>query len=364
MNKLAIISNIPTLYTNNFLKEMRKNNFEVMSYFYKKTNSERNWDIEPDNKIVILENELISKHFKSIQYMKILINHLEEYKPSHLLIGGFSNIVNYLIYKWAKINNIKIIFFTELSRKNGVVRKKSLFTKLINHLYKNIDICITHSQESYDQFSNTFGFNKKVRLGAYPCDLSEYRNLPIRDIGKNAKIIFPNRLIDIYNPLFFIEIVKVVSQKYPSVKFYMNSDGDLRQNIKDQIEKIGVSDKIIFLPKVKKVEDLIKIYSEMDIMVLPAKFSNGNFTIKECMAAGIKLVISRNINGSGKFIFNKKNGFNLPLKVDEFVAAIETYLENNNTIKHAVINRRISNRFDTNKVAKCLALELKNLYEK
>ncbi|MEK6405913.1 MAG: hypothetical protein AABN34_03005 [Acidobacteriota bacterium] len=44
------------------------------------------------------------------------------------------------------------------------------------------------------------------------------------------------------------------------------------------------------------------IYARCDILILPANFSNGNFTILEAMASGMGVVVGDRVLGIGKMV--------------------------------------------------------------
>ena len=94
------------------------------------------------------------------------------------------------------------------------------------------------------------------------------------------------------------------------------------KNVKHLIRKLGLQNKVNFLDNIKAWDDLPKIYEQCDILVLPAKFSNGNFTILEAMASGMGIVISDQVLGIGKMINDGVNGFVAAPTVSDFADKI------------------------------------------
>jgi glycosyltransferase involved in cell wall biosynthesis len=82
------------------------------------------------------------------------------------------------------------------------------------------------------------------------------------------------------------------------------------------------------------------VYRESDILVFPALFSNGNFTILECMASGMGIVVSDRIQGQIETITHGVNGYVCPPEKGAFIAAIQQYLDDPSKLQsHARINR-------------------------
>jgi glycosyltransferase involved in cell wall biosynthesis len=58
----------------------------------------------------------------------------------------------------------------------------------------------------------------------------------------------------------------------------------------NRINELHIKDHVCFLDQVNSWEEMHLIYKESDIMIFPALFSNGNYTILEAMASGMGLV--------------------------------------------------------------------------
>lgn len=133
----------------------------------------------------------------------------------------------------------------------------------------------------------------------------------------------------------------------------MNASGELRNECEEIIRKNHLENSIQFLDEIKKWEDLHKIYKQSDILLFPAIFSNGNFTILEAMASGMGIIISQKIMGVGNLIKNGTNGFVCSDENREYFNAIESYILNPDLFsKHAKINREIVKSYTPEYVAK------------
>src|SRR5437868_12999634 len=110
------------------------------------------------------------------------------------------------------------------------------------------------------------------------------------------------RMISSYNPIDAIAIFATVLQRQPRSRLLMNAAGELRDECRQRIADLGIGDSVDFLTDIRAWSDLPKAYADSDILILPAFFSNGNFTILEAMASGMGVVISDRIRGDRKMI--------------------------------------------------------------
>ncbi len=341
MKKLIFISNMPAPYQVKFCYELN-NHFNTEFWFYESINERDAWwniDLGPRCKLIPgVKGKKTGKY--------LTLNHLawlEKFDPDIVMLGGFSIPANYLAYRWAKRNNKKVVVITEVSRtKDGVLRRYGAGWKLLRRLYNKIDAVFAVTTDAVTQFKNDFKFGEKVIKVHYAYDLDPYFKHPLRsEHAQERVILFANRLIDIYNPLGALRIFYEVQLRHPLVSMKMNGSGDLRKECEELIAELKLEKKVSFLDAIPSWDTLHEVYRDTDILLLPAKFSNGNFTIYEAMASGMGIVISDNILYNGKEIKNGENGFNLPLDEQLFADKIIAYLEQPALItSHAEKNRK------------------------
>ncbi len=107
---------------------------------------------------------------------------------------------------------------------------------------------------------------------------------------------------------------------------------ELRSSIEAKIEAVGLTRQCDFLDGLKSWDDLDEIYRGCDVLILPARFSNGNFTILEA-ASGMGLVVSQNVMGNGALIEDGVNGYRCEAAAESLANKMTNY---------AVQPRRIS----------------------
>jgi glycosyltransferase involved in cell wall biosynthesis len=176
--------------------------------------------------------------------------------------------------------------------------------------------------------------------------------------------MFPNRLADIYNPLGAIAIFAELLIDYPGSKLTMNAAGPLRLDAEAEINSRSLQSNVNFLDDIDSWDKLNLEYLACDVMLLPATFSNGNFTIIEAMASGMGVVISDNVLGVGKLVRNGENGYRVSSEQKAFVAAVRALLENpERTQRWAQANREKVRYLGAAGTATLYAEQLETLFD-
>lgn len=352
MNKLVFISNIAAPIQVKFCQHLQKF-YDAEFWFHERLNSQRPewWKIDLYEKCKILNKIVLKKY--GLYLSLDVTNKLSVLNPDIIILGGFKLLSNYMAYRWAKKNKKYVIVFSETFRKNGQLRKRNLLFKIIEFLYKDINALFSSSEEAAIQFREVFPkFESRIKTARYPSDIDNYFNHKIRIKKEGYKYLFANRLIDIYNPLLAIDIFNDIHQKYPKSTMLMNSEGELKEDCKKRINQYGLQDAISFLSEIKSWEDLPDIYKDCDILLFPAKFSNGNFSIIEAMASGMGVVISNNIIWNSSMIEENGGGFICTDKTD-YLSAIDNYASKPELFKtHSEINREVVKPLTMSETAK------------
>ena len=320
------------------------------------------YPLNPDS--LILENVLFKKQSKYLTISHIRI--LNDFNPDVVVVPGFTNPTNFITYIWCKIRGKKIVVFTERLRDvNGKLRKLTGVWRIIRFFYRNIDLVMAAADDAVPQLRDEFKFGDKVVASTYGFMIDDYLDHKPRKLQKDVvKIIFPNRLTQIYNPIAAIDILAGLQNEYSNVVMSMNAEGELRKDCEQRILELNLQDRITFLGDIKGWEDLANIYAAHDIMILPANFSNGNFTIYEAMASGMGIIISDKVLGNGQEIENGVNGFNLELDVANFVLAIKKYINNPALLdQHVKINKERCKKYGVKETAKLYFEQLSSLFE-
>lgn len=344
LKKLVFISSVAVPAQVGFCEALQEY-YDAKFWFYEHPERTRGawWQVDLGKYCKVLERVLFpTSGIFSERYLPLgLTRELENFAPDIVMLGGFYIPGNYLAYRWARRNGKKTIVFTERSRDaSGVLRKRSLAWRVQRWLYREVDLVMVSADDAVAQFRDEFGFGDKVVAGRYAADLDAYFEHPLREAKQFYTYLFANRMTEIYNPIGAIEIFSAVLARYPGSRLVMNAAGELGAQCRDRINELGISDAVEFLTNINSWCELHKVYARCDILIFPANFSNGNFTILEAMASGMGVVVSNRVLGIGKMVEDGKNGFNCEPTTEAFLNRIERYIQQPEMFRvHAEINR-------------------------
>lgn len=360
--KFAYLSTIAAPHQIRLCEALNKH-FSAKFFFYEHLGSARPawWKVKLGPNCTVMKGLVFKRNSKYVNSK--VVEYLEAYDPDILMIGGFSIPSNYFAYLWAKKKRKKVIIFTEISRRrNGELRSLGVVWRLIRYLYRDIDYVFASNSDAKNQFEIELGFGKKVVEFRYASDIDGYFDHALRIDKPTYTYLFANRLIEIYNPILAIEIFAELLRLSPGSKLLINNQGPLRAQIVSLVEDKGLGLSVEFLSDIKRWEDLPKVYERSDILILPATFSNGNFSIIEAMASGMGIVVSSKVNGHSDTLRNDRNCFIVLPNRDEFVGAVQKYTKDPSLLlKHGEVSRELVRPLSAVGTAKSLEELLANL---
>lgn len=344
--KLLFLSSISAPHQIKFCEALQAH-FDAEFWFYEPAARTRGnwWQIDMGAHCRILPNVSCptSGPFETRYWARGLTQQLDQFNPDIVMLGGFSIPSNLVAYRWARRHGKKTIVFTERSRSsNGVLRKRSFSWRALRWLYRHVDMVMVSADDAVAQFRDELGFGDKVVAGRYASDLDDYFSHPQREAKPAYTYLFANRMTEIYNPIGAVDIFAQVFSKHPGSRLVMNAAGELGDACRARIAELGIGGAVEFLTNLKSWSDLNNVYARCDILLLPASFSNGNFTILEAMASGMGLVVSDRVLGIGKMVADAENGFSCEPTTEAFVNRIERYILQPELFKvHTAINRSL-----------------------
>ena len=322
MKKLVIISMMASPHQVRFVPYLAQY-FDVQHYFYERlAGRQKFWEVDLGERCHILPCKF---KWRAKYFTLSVLSVLRKERPDILLLGGFSVPSNYLAYLWARLHKVPVAIWVERSRDvEGNLRGYGIVWRVLHFLFRKVSRVIVVSDDIVDNY------------------IDRYYKHPVR-VRKDAyTLIYANRLIDIYNPIGAVEIFAEVLKRYPNTKLKMNSSGELRQDVELRIKELGLADSVEFLDDITTWDELSDVYASSDIMYLPAKFSNGNYTIVECRVSGMGVVVCDRVLGfSVGDMKAAGTGFVVPLDNGVFAEKICWYIANPESLaKEAAINRK------------------------
>ncbi len=187
---------------------------------------------------------------------------------------------------------------------NKIKRNILLFLHYLNRNYylNNIDYPCMCSYKSGEWFyGKKYMRNHKVHFIKNGIEISnflyneEIRCLYRRELGlsKEFAVFHAGRLTAVKNQKRIISIFAELIQNGINSKLFFAGDGELREELKLQAELLNVADKVVFLGL---RDDINKLYSAMDVMLLPSFHEGFPVTLVEAQATGLPCIVSDRVS--------------------------------------------------------------------
>lgn len=128
-----------------------------------------------------------------------------------------------------------------------------------------------------------YSYNQAVRI--------QYR----KKLNANGQVVIGHvgNFFKQKNHEFLINLFAELLQKNSNYLLVLISDGDLMDQIKKQVERLGLKEKVIFLGKISNVHEYLQA---MDMFVLPSLFEGLPLALVEAQAAGLPCLVADTIS--------------------------------------------------------------------
>jgi len=200
-----------------------------------------------------------------------------------------------------------------------------LFSKWIFPLFMDIEVGVSQSIVSQiNKYPVSYITHKKACLiyNAIPSYYKELMPLP-----KNNEPIIGSvgRLSKQKGFRYFLEAISLLQWKIPNLKVWIIGDGELREELENLRDRLGLKNSVFFLGK---RQDIIDLLHKMNLFVLPSLWEGLPTSVLESMSCGLP-VIATNIEGTRELIRDNETGWLVP-PADPFALAerIEMALKN------------------------------------
>lgn len=212
------------------------------------------------------------------------------------------NIMNFSLFERIilaqKYSKARIIIHSHSGNINKVYRKTRILDKIGRIFTKNIEYeKIACGQKAGEWL---FGDKKFVVLNnGMEIDkfrFSQENRKQIRNelnINENTKVLgHVGAMVPVKNHEFLINVFYEYQKLKQDSKLILVGEGFLQKSLQEQVESLKIEDKVLFLGRRDDVE---KIYSAIDIFVMPSWFEGLSISIIEAQANGLKCYTSTNV---------------------------------------------------------------------
>ena len=208
----------------------------------------------------------------------------------------------------AKKCGIKIRISHSHSQANYKDFTKSLLKNVLKHfskIYANVYFACSPDAAKYQFGVSTFK-KGKVEIINNAIDTSIYRfNDKKRKELRKYYNILDNELVYVHvgrfdkakNHEFLINVFKKINDRNKNTKLFLVGDGEEFNNIKNEVYRYGLNEKIIFVGAVNNAADY---YQMADVLYLPSLYEGLGMALIEAQCCGLQCVASTNIPETSK----------------------------------------------------------------
>jgi len=108
-----------------------------------------------------------------------------------------------------------------------------------------------------------------------------------------------------------LDAMPEVIKKIPNAILFVVGDGPDREKLESKAKKLGIEQNIIWKGQVEH-DEVIRLYTVMDVVAVPSRFEGFGLSAAEAMAAGVSVVASA-VDGLMEVIEDGVNGYLVPV---------------------------------------------------
>ena len=244
--------------------------------------------------------------------------------------------INYLIHAdifgrvFAKIFGVKkvISFIREkyINKLHFYLDRITLFR--VDYLLANSDSTLKIYQEKL-KFSKEKSSSIFNGINLDNISISKNKEEMKKELGLDVKdyiVVIVARFHQVKNHTTLISAIKKIG--IPDLKLLLVGDGPLEGEIREQVEKNGLKDRILFLGKKENVFEILNI---SDLFILPSEREGMSNALLEAMAMKLPCIIARE-SGNEDLIIDKENGSHFTFGNDKDLSEKILYLYKNREV--------------------------------
>jgi glycosyltransferase involved in cell wall biosynthesis len=139
-------------------------------------------------------------------------------------------------------------------------------------------------------------------------------------------VLFCGRVVYQKGPDLLVEAIPSLLHYYPTVKFVFVGDGEMRGQVEQRVQQLGVSHATRFVGH-KTGPELSNLYKACDVVCVPSRNEPFGIVILEAWSAG-KPVVATQSGGPSEFVWHGVNGLKVNPSADSLAWGLGTLFTN------------------------------------
>ncbi|MGN1213179.1 MAG: glycosyltransferase [Christensenellales bacterium] len=335
-----------TLGLANALKNMNNDVVVCCPKFKGYDDSKFAFDVLRTNSIKLTDNDYMALPSVSGSFKKQIKN----FKPDIIHCQSVSGMTRYALkygkkykipvlitvhtkFKTAFSKNVKSKFIVncmikdiakKLKRANGVFSVScDMKNEISDYGYKN-EVIVVKNGSTYNKIEIVEDDLQKIRQ---KYNLTKSDNI----------LIFVGLIVKYKNIQFSLDALKIVKEKFPDFKFVIVGYGPDFDYFKKYVEKINLTENVIFTNKIYDKTELAGLYKISDLLLFPSVFDNDSLVVVEAAANQTPTITLEN-TGTSERLTNDVSGFVVKNDLQTYADKILFLLKNKDILKTVGIN--------------------------
>ena len=287
-----------TTFIINVAHQMAKKDIDVTILAPNKVDTKLKKKIENDN---IHLKEIVDRASRPISYFRRLKKYLKYKKFAVVHVNGNSTTMAMEVFA-AKLAGVK----KRIAHSHNTTTEHPFINIALRPLF---EICV-NERIACNQAAGKWLFkNKKFTIIPNGINLKEYafNSVKRKKYRKKLKLKDSDILLGHVgsfnyqkNQIFLIDLIQKLPRKF---KIILIGDGSEFKSVKDKVNKLHLTDRIIFTGVISNVSEYL---NAMDLFLLPSNFEGQPFSLIEASANGLNCIVSDKVKKENDLVDNIK----------------------------------------------------------
>jgi glycosyltransferase involved in cell wall biosynthesis len=324
--KIALITNFPAPYRVPIYDRIGKHlGHDFKAIYMTELESNRLWHVP-----VVEHDHVYLKGFtlrlnneRHIHIRFATLRRLKCFNPDVVITVGFNPP---MLFGW---------LYTQLFRKKHVAMSDawigseahlSAVHRIIRRLVYKSSVAFIGASEKTLELFKSYGVRRNLFKSCLCIDSNRFKSLAGSIVCRPYDLVYSGRIIEGKLPMFFVEVVRSISEKNMKLSVLVVGDGVLR---------IPMQAAISSLPNVNATftgylqqDELPAHYTKGKIFCFPTRRDAWGLVANEACAAGMAVLTCSNAGCANELVVHGYNGYVLPLDVENWAEHIARLLLN------------------------------------